>query len=49
MVLEIIPPSTAALIGFATFALFLLLALAVAYAKRDVTINITLFEVHRWR
>ena len=47
MVLEIVTPSTAALIGFGTFALFLLLALAVAYAKRDVIIDITVFEVHR--
>lgn len=37
-------PATA--IVFGLFSLFVLLAFAVAYAKRDVTIDITLFEFH---
>lgn len=47
MVLDVVTPSVAALIGFVLFALFILLAFAVAYAKRDVEINITLLEFHR--
>lgn len=46
MILTAIPSSAVALIGFSAFAIFMLLALAVAYAKRDVTINVTLFEFH---
>lgn len=46
MVLPAITPPTAALIGFALFSLFILLAFTVAYAKRDVTIDITVFEFH---
>lgn len=47
MLLQVVPTSVAALIGFATFAVILLLAFAIAYAKRDVSINITFFEYHR--
>jgi len=44
MLLGVIEPSIAGLIGFAVFACLLLLLLAVGYAKRDVNINITVFE-----
>lgn len=47
MILQIVSASLASLIAFGTFALFLLLAFAVAYAKRDVSINITVFELNR--
>lgn len=47
MLLTAISPSAVALIGlFAVFAIFMVLALAVAYAKRDVNISVTLFEFH---
>lgn len=38
--------SSATLLAFGLFSLFVLLAFAVAYAKRDVKIDITLFEFH---
>ncbi len=49
MILTIALSSIAPLIGFAVFSLFLLLAFAVAYAKRDVEINmeITLLKYNR--
>ncbi len=49
MILTTALSSVAPLIGFGVFSLFLLLAFAVAYAKRDVEINmnITLFEYNR--
>ncbi len=47
MFLKAVPPSAVALIGFTAFAILLLVTFAVAYAKRDVKINITLFEFHR--
>jgi len=40
------PPWVAALIWASAFAILLLGTFAVAYAKRDVTIDITLFEFH---
>lgn len=45
--LQVIPPSTASLIGFLAFTLFLLLAFTIAYVKRDVNIEITFLEFHR--
>ena len=47
MILTAIPPSVAVLVAFGVFALFVLLAFALAYAKRDVHINITFLEVRR--
>ena len=38
---------TVSLIGFGSFALFLLIAFAVAYAKQDVEITVTLLEYHQ--
>jgi len=46
MILQTIPLWAASLIGFTTFAIFLLMALAVAYAKRDVSIDLTMLEIH---
>jgi hypothetical protein len=42
-----VPTWAVSLIGFGCFALFLLVAFAVAYAKRDVEIRVTLLEYHR--
>lgn len=47
MILQAISPSLAGLIGFGVFSLIILLAFSVAYAKRDVSINITLLEFHK--
>jgi len=47
MILLAISPSLAGLIGFGMFSLIILLAFSVAYAKRDVSINITLLEFHK--
>ncbi|SFT02779.1 hypothetical protein SAMN04488556_3943 [Halostagnicola kamekurae] len=47
MILTTAFPPTAALIGFTVFSLFLLVAFVVAYAKRDVEINITFLEYNR--
>lgn len=47
MILTAIPPSAAVLVAFGVFALFMLLAFALAYAKRDVHISITFLEVRR--
>ena len=47
MILTAIPPLAAALTAFAAFSIFLLLAFTVAYAKRDVHIEITLLELRR--
>lgn len=44
MILTAIPTWVAALIGIVVWGLFLLMAFALAYAKRDVTIDITLLE-----
>lgn len=46
MFLEVATPSVAALVGFSVLALFVLMGFAVAYAKRDVTIDVTVFEFH---
>jgi len=45
MLLPEIPASAAALIGFSVFAILALVMLAVSRAKRDVSIDITLFEI----
>jgi len=47
MVLANTPMWVVSLIGFGSFALFLLMAFVVAYAKRDVEITVTLLEYHR--
>jgi len=47
MILQAISPSVAGFLGFGVFSLIILLAFAVAYAKRDVSINITLLEFHK--
>lgn len=47
MILTAIPPSAAVLLTFGVFALFVLLAFTLAYAKRDVQISITFLEVRR--
>ena len=47
MLLTIVPPSVAVIAAFVVFALFVLLAFALAYAKRDIYIDITFFEIHR--
>jgi hypothetical protein len=46
MVFTTFTPLVAALIAFCGFSIFLLLAFTVAYAKRDVHIEVTLFEFH---
>lgn len=47
MILTMIAPLAAALIAFGVFAIFVLLAFTVAYAKRDVHIDVTFLEVRR--
>lgn len=47
MPVEAIPTWLAALFGFTGLAIFVILILSVAYAKRDVTINITFIELNR--
>lgn len=47
MLLQVSLPSVAVFLGFIAFALLLIVAFAVAHSKRDVYINITLFEFHR--
>ena len=47
MILQAILPSIASLIAFSVFGIILLITLAVAYAKRDVSISVTLLEYHR--
>lgn len=47
MITEGIPHVIAVVIGFTAFAIMVLAAFALAYAKRDVTIDITLFELRR--
>lgn len=47
MILQTVSASLAGLIGFGVFSLIILLAFSVAYAKRDVSINITLLEFHK--
>jgi hypothetical protein len=46
MILQTIPLWVAALMAFTTFATFVLLAFCVAYAKRDVSIDLTVLEIH---
>ena len=46
MILAILTPSAVTLLAFALFSIVVLLTFAVAYAKRDITIDITLFELH---
>jgi hypothetical protein len=47
MILQAISPSIAGLLGFGMFSLIILLTFVVAYAKRDVSINITILELHK--
>ncbi|CQH65423.1 uncharacterized protein HHUB_6118 (plasmid) [Halobacterium hubeiense] len=46
MILQALTTLPATALVFGLFSLFVLLAFAVAYAKRDVTIDITVFEFH---
>ena len=47
MILQAISPSIAGLLGFGMFSLIILLAFTIAHAKRDVSINITVLELHQ--
>lgn len=47
MILIAVPPSAAMLVVFGIFALFTLLAFALAYAKRDIHVSITFLEIRR--
>lgn len=47
MILTALTPSVAVFISFAVFAVLIVVAFVTAYAKRDVTIDVTLLEFHR--